>query len=113
MKIPTGNQKCSHKYQQGDVLLRQVATIPHGGTVVRHARGWVVAEGEGTGHAHVVIGDGVEVYEKDGTLYVSAPNGGTIRHEEHKPIDLAPGNYEIGIVREYDHFVEEARQVRD
>lgn len=113
MSRKTGSQKSSHKYQQGDVLLRQVHAIPPGGRLKRHARGWVVAEGEVTGHCHEVIGEGVEIYEKDGTLYVSAPHGGTMKHEEHKPIDLAPGNYAIGIVREYDHFAEDARQVRD
>jgi hypothetical protein len=101
--------------QQGDVLLEKIGAIPHRkeAKLKRHVRGWVLAEGEATGHAHEVIGDGVEVYEHDGVLYLSAPNGGTVKHEEHKTITVPPGNYRVGIVQEYDHFAEEARQVRD
>lgn len=98
-------------WQQGDVIGRKVATIP--ATAKRKEGRAIVAYGEVTGHCHEVIGEGVEVYEENGTLYVSAPHGGRIQHEEHKPIDLPPGNYEIGIVREYDHFAEEARNVAD
>lgn len=98
--------------QQGDVLLR-TGIIPSTATVKRHTRGWVLAEGEVTGHAHEVIGEGVEVLEKDGVLYLHAPSGGQIQHEEHHTITIPPGDYTIGIVREYDHFAEEAREVRD
>ena len=87
------------------------ATIPT--TATRREGRAIVAHGKVTGHTHEVIGHGVEVYEDEGVLYVSAPQGGTIQHEEHRPITLPPGDYQIGIVREYDHFVEEARQVRD
>ena len=96
--------------QQGDVLIVSAA-IPK--AAKRKDGRAIVAYGEVTGHCHEVIGDGVEVYEEHGTLYVSAPKGGTIQHEEHKPIALLPGDYQIGIVKEYDHFAEEARSVRD
>lgn len=100
--------------QQGDVLIRSILKLPTGLKLRQHPRGGVLAEGEVTGHAHVVMGEGVEVWEaEDGTLYVSAPQGGTVTHEEHKPIQLDPGNYHVGIVREYDHFKEEARRVAD
>ncbi len=36
-----------------------------------------------------------------------------IEHEEHNTIILPPGDYEIGQVKEYDHFKEEARAVVD
>lgn len=96
--------------QQGDVLIRR-SVIPK--TAKRKDGRAVVAYGEVTGHCHEVIGEGVEVYEENGTLYVHAPQGGTIQHEEHKPISLPPGDYQIGIVKEYDHFAEESRNVRD
>lgn len=98
--------------QQGDVLLRS-GIIPKGATIKKHARGWILAEGEVTGHAHEVLGEGVEVLEKDGVLYLRAPHGGRIQHEEHTAFDIPPGDYTIGIVKEYDHFAEEAREVRD
>ncbi len=111
MSKNTGNQKCLPRLQQGDVLLRGITAIPQRAT--RKDGRAIVAYGEVTGHCHEVIGEGVEVFEVDGTLYVSAPSGGTIQHEEHRSIPLPPGSYEIGIVREYDHFAEEARRVAD
>jgi hypothetical protein len=96
--------------QQGDVLIRRTS-IPKSAKQ-KDGRA-IVAYGEATGHMHEVIGEGVAVYEENGTLYVSAPNGGIIQHEEHKTITLPPGEYQIGIVREFDHFAEEARNVKD
>lgn len=97
--------------QQGDVLIRSGATIP---TKAKKKANTIVAYGEVTNHKHEIIGEGVEVFEdENGVLYVSAPSGGRIQHEEHNPIELPPGNYTIGIVQEYDHFKEEARRVAD
>ena len=96
-------------YRQGDVLITPCA-IPSG---LRHKEGrCILAEGEATGHAHVAIGDGVEMYEDDkGVLWLSAPHGGEIVHEEHDKIDLAPGSYRITHQREYSP--EEIRRVAD
>ncbi len=95
--------------QQGDVLLSS-GEIPEGAKRLDHAR---LAEGEATGHAHVAIGDGVELFEKDGTLYLSAPNGGSVKHEEHKAVDVPAGTWKVERVLEFDHFAEEARRVAD
>lgn len=69
----------------------------------------VVADGEVTGHHHVVEGLGV-CLEGD-TL--SVPAGGNITHEEHKAFELPAGVYDRRIVTEYDPFLEESRKVRD
>lgn len=71
-----------------------------------------LAEGEVTGHAHRVIGKS-ELFEADRGIDLSAKVKVVIRHEEHGPITLVPGDYETGIVREMDHFAEEARNVID
>jgi hypothetical protein len=97
--------------QQGDVLLKQVASIPK--TATKKTGRAILAQGEATGHCHEALGDGVELYEKDGVLYLSAPSGAQVTHQEHHSLELPPGNYTIGIVKEYDHFSEEASQVRD
>lgn len=111
MRKQRGHQMCLPNFQQGDVLLRGITEIP---TTAQPKPGRaVVAYGEVTGHCHEVIGEGVVVFDDNGTLYVSVPHGGRIQHEEHHAIELPPGQYEIGIVREYDHFAEEARQVMD
>lgn len=102
-------------FQQGDVLLKPCAKAPDGAKPVGNtARGYILAEGEATGHAHRIEEiAGVEFTKKNGRLYITNIKPATIRHEEHKPITLPPGCWEIGKVREYDHFTEEAREVRD
>ena len=101
--------------QQGDVTFERVARMPSRGTVINpSARGYVVAEGEATGHAHVIDEQSVlEMREVDGVLYARIAAPAQALHEEHKPVDLAPGIWKIGRVQEYDHFAEEARTIAD
>jgi len=97
---------------QGDVNIRK-AKIPQG--VIRKEktkRGYILAEGEFTGHAHVIT-DECEVYEKNGLLYIKNDSPVEIKHEEHKTVTLPIGKWEVGIAEEYDHFAEEAKRVRD
>lgn len=98
---------------QGDVFFTKADKIPINATAVaRTPRGYIIAEGEATGHAHVVDDD-VELYEKDGTLYLRTSKTVEVRHEEHKPVSLEAGIWRACIVREYDPFIEEARSVVD
>ena len=97
-------------HQQGDILIFP-KPIPK--DCARKEGRAILAFGEATGHCHEALGDGVELYEKDGVLYLSAPHGATVTHQEHRPQTLDPGTYQIGIVKEYDHFKEESRNVRD
>lgn len=98
---------------QGDVFFRRAAGIPKGAkALAKTSRGYIIAEGEATGHAHVVDDD-VELYENDGTLYLRTSKTVEVRHEEHRPVSLQPGIWQAGIVREYDPFLEEVRSVAD
>ncbi|MDQ2855027.1 MAG: hypothetical protein M3R68_01765 [Acidobacteriota bacterium] len=97
-------------YQQGDVTIKPIAAIPASAI---GANGRVLAEGEATGHKHLAEAEDVTLYLHDGTLYMHAPTGTTVVHEEHNAVAIPPGNYQIGTVREYDHFTEEARPVWD
>lgn len=109
-KRQQGNSGTTYMIQQGDVLLFPGAQIPARAIRLGHMR---LAEGEVTGHCHEAVGEGVELVEHDGTLYLSAPQGATVTHQEHAPVTLQPGAYRVGHVREYDHFAEEARRVAD
>ena len=102
------------KLQQGDVIIRGVKRIPEGAKrISRTTRGFVLAEGEATGHAHV-IEDDIEMYEKGGLLFIRVCRPVTVKHEEHDQIALSRGTYAIGFVREYDYFDEAiTRRVRD
>ena len=80
-------------------------------------KGFILAEGEVTGHAHRVM-ETIELFDNgDGEKIVKTENPFTITHEEHAPaiVDdcLLFNESTIGIVNEYDHFKEEARKVAD
>jgi len=101
-------------YQQGDVLLERVESIPETKKAVKKINGrHILAEGEVTGHAHAVVDAGVKLFEAGTEKFLSASEDFTVVHEEHKNITLPKGDYKIRIVKEYDHFEEEAREVRD
>lgn len=102
--------------QHGDVLIKRLSGgIPQNATKRKlDNRGVVLAEGEVTGHAHVIKDSTSAVlFESDFALYLRVLSETTVVHEEHKPITIPAGDYQIGIVREYDHFAEEARKVAD
>ena len=98
---------------QGDVFLVKGSIPNFVKPVAREPRGFVLAEGEHTGHAHV-IEDDIEVYEDEkGTMWIRCAEISTLTHEEHKPITIEPGEYQVGRILEYDPFTEEARRVQD
>jgi hypothetical protein len=97
-------------YQQGDVLLKSVDQVPAGTTREPLA---VLAEGEATGHRHLALGEGVTIESLPPVRYLRVPKGAVVVHPEHKTLKIPPGNYQIDRVREYDHFTEEKRIVRD
>lgn len=101
-------------YQHGDVLIIAARLPTQGLTPWKDGR--VLARGEVTGHAHRLDeASDVEAYEDaEGTLWLRVGDGGaTVTHEEHGAGVIAPGEYRVERVLEYDHFAEEARAVRD
>ena len=105
------------KVQQGDVLIKSIPSIPEGKRkmIARRPRGFVLADGEVTGHAHVL-----DVPETDAELMMigekmilSLTKEATIVHEEHGPITLSPGVHEISRVREHDYLSGMSTPVRD
>lgn len=113
-------------YQQGDVLLKVINSLPDTGT--RAAPNCVLQEGETTGHKHqfletekvrVFWADGTELLSGGDTImpgirkYVQVLEPTALTHEEHKPIIIAPGVYEMDLVREYDYDKHEMRRVVD
>lgn len=75
----------------------------------------ILQHGEATGHYHRATGEGVEVMERDEEVWMLAPNGAIVTHQEHNSISLPADakGYDRKIVREYDHFFEESREVVD
>jgi len=86
----------------------------------------ILAHGEVTGHHHTLEtrdpadwwkgeGEIPATNEKPSTLagelFVSLPNGGTVKHQEHSKIELPRGKYRITRQREYSP--ERIRNVAD
>ena len=96
-------------YRQGDVLFKRVQSLPEGERKKRSNA--TVAYGEVTGHSHALavedrdvaevleIGDGLYVHVSAAGVRISG--GATFVHEEHGPVTLPPGDYEVIIQREY------------
>lgn len=104
-------------FQQGDVVMIQINKIP---SDLEKVKADVLQEGEATGHAHRLHGDGFEIYAPKGPYnndtqrkHLRLVKPTSLKHEEHKEIKLPAGDYEVRIVREYSHFDEEARRVAD
>lgn len=101
-------------YQQGDVLINKIDKLPDNAIKDKIKKGkWIIAEGEATGHCHAIAEKEAIVYLKEGKKYVITKQGFNITHQEHKPITVDPGVYEIGIIREYDPFEDLIRRVQD
>ena len=107
--------------RQGDVLVRPTTKAPSAQAkrVIDHGR-VILAYGEVTNHAHEVIPatdnadpvPAMELFEEpDGTRLLVVQRDALLRHEEHGPIALAPGGYEV--IRQVEYSPAEIRQVAD
>lgn len=106
-------------FRQGDVLIEEVSRLPNEKKleeVPREGGRVILAHGEVTGHAHaltdpsvVLMSLKVPVQARVGGTnneteerYLKVGKVSTLRHEEHGPIDLPPGNYKVTIQRQWD-----------
>jgi hypothetical protein len=106
-KIKTANLNA----QQGDVILRRLDAFPPGEQKITRKR-LVLAHGE-SGHSHVIEDEEAELIQIGERMLLKLTRAATVIHEEHKPIRLAPGIWEVGRVREYDWLSRMERQVMD
>lgn len=103
--------------RQGDVMVVAVDSIPTGAEPVALDAGRVVlAYGEVTGHAHAFSRAASRSLslrqDEKGLRYLDVGGGGaTLRHEEHAPIEIPPGRYQV--VRQREYTPEAIRQVAD
>lgn len=100
--------------QQGDVIFTRITEIPKSANRVKpDHRGHVLAEGEATGHAHTIEDSDAELYREGERLLALIHKTSTVKHQEHGPVMLEPGIWEIGRVREYDYLSKIERWVMD
>jgi hypothetical protein len=110
-------------YRQGDVLLvpmsedeyrkimASVSSRRFGPSEPQNRMNVILAEGEATGHHHVLEGD-TAVMDKDGRPWVVAVVQPTVlTHQEHDAIEIPPGHYEV--VRQEEYTPRGSRMVWD
>ncbi len=89
----------SRLIRQGDVMLTQVDALPPG--AVKMDGPVIVAYGEVTGHCHKIEA-GADMFQLvDGRRFVVCGQDTEVVHDEHDPLTLMSGVYEVGIQREY------------
>ncbi len=100
------------QYRQGDVFLVKVAELPKTAEPQKKTENRVVLEyGEVTGHAHAIAADEATIYIDAARRYLEVCYNATLKHEEHAPIELEAGVYEI--VRQRQYAPEEITYVLD
>ncbi len=105
----------TRQYRQGDVLLCAADAIPPGAKPVpRDGDRVVVALGELTGHAHAFAATGVRMLREKGSgrsFLLIGEGGARLCHEEHDPILVPEGSYEL--IRQREYAPKAPRLVRD
>lgn len=102
------------QYRQGDVLIMEIAAIPTDAAAVDvPATGFVLAEGEHTGHKHIAVGPGLQAFRKGSALYISSGDPFDVNHEDHAAFSVKPGAYEIRTQREHRPGEAAPRRVGD
>ena len=87
-------------YRHGDLLILKVDEI----SKVNKREDKILAEGEVTGHHHQLQGNATIYGKQEGIQFVEIVDPTQLVHEEHKAIDLQPGNYKVFRQREYDYM---------
>lgn len=113
-------------YRHGDILLKPISDgelanrdliLVHDSAKhnKKHGGEFVVAEGEVTGHAHVLSGGvfGAFMARDGGTAVLDITEEATLTHEEHGPIKVAPGRYRVGREQERRTAGDRAYDVSD
>jgi len=101
--------------QQGDVLFKKRPAFVAGERVAVPRRNGqiILAEGEVTGHFHGIESPNATLFQIGEIRMLEVKDTVTVKHQEHKPITLSPGIYEIGGVVEYDYYKDMVQKVKD
>lgn len=99
-------------YRQGDVLLVENQKAVDGKAPIESTAPVVLAHGEVTGHTHRIENRAV-MYRDDGfaRALVVTDGGALLKHEEHPPIKVPAGRYDLPV--QVEDMAEAVRQVAD
>ena len=85
-------------YRQGDLLFKKIAALPDH---LKEKPDNIVAGGEGNAHTHMLVNGELFQVERSDQKYIRTREDTRLIHEEHLPIKLEPGDYEVVRQREY------------
>lgn len=106
-------------YRHGDLSFHPIDKLPKGLKEVEHKGNFVLAEGEFTGHKHLMTVEKPKEMKmmqdpKTGEYYIQLFDKAELTHEEHKKLVFEPGIYKMHVEREFDYFAKETeKQVRE
>lgn len=105
------------QFRQGDVLLEPVTQVPNymveDVNIVERKKGrLILALGEATGHAHAIKTKGVTMYRGGSLTFLEVLEKATLEHEEHGPITIEPGTYQVVMQRQQDPAAENRTERR-
>lgn len=112
------SRSARHIIRQGDVLLLPIAAAPKNLLpVAPEAERIVLAHGEVTGHHHsFALSERVALFREDGSgggLFLTVAGApAALEHQEHAPLSVAPGAWEVIRQREWTD-ADEPIQVAD
>lgn len=110
-----GKPKLGDHLLHGDVILHKIESLPDKFEEMKTIEDGTLAEGELTHHYHRLFDGEYELKEDQSTQlkWLKVITTCYLRHQEHKEIEVPPGNYKIDIQREYDPWTKKIRRVAD
>lgn len=99
----------------GDVVLYCESKLPDDFESMPKVEDSALAYGEATGHIHKLVSGDFDLREcpKTKVKHLKVVKPTMLKHQEHRPIEINPGVYRIGIQREYDPISKKIREVAD
>lgn len=94
--------------RQGDILFKQVSEPVEG----KNSKQLTIAEGEVTGHHHVLIAEANSSITGDRTKFTVTGKAKLV-HPEHDTIEFPAGTYVVMNEREFDYINQEISRVQD
>lgn len=107
------NEPATKTWQQGDVIGKRLISLPTGESKLISKGKLILALGETTGHFHGLYEENSELRQYGDTMVLDLKEEATLIHQEHGPITLEKGIWEVGKVQEYDYYAQMKRPVQD
>lgn len=104
------------QFAQGDLLFTKVDSLPKGeAKQVKAGERFILALGEATGHHHSFVAPkgGSTVIDEGQVTYMTLDELTSVTHQEHAPVELSPGTWQVVRQREATDDDEQWQNVVD